>query len=603
MKKIALLLAFLVVISILSLPASANLTSAVAISMSGSITSSMALHVVGNKVENINNNPIQLRGINYQSFILSTYGRSQLFNFSQWQADGFKMIRLTLTAEYIVQDTGGYIQNLQSFIMTAASYGMYVELCLWRSNSSIMGASDGPFPNSIFPTQLSFIQFWNTTMFQDFGSYPNVLFQFWNEPYQVNELVWYQTSGMIITSLRAEGYTNPLIVMYSFGDYAHAFNGGNSTGGYYGYFPEDFNFNSSSSYPDSNIIYASDWYGNMGYNDPNGLGTFSYAYNLTDLFTQCQADGLFYDMQRYPIYITEIGQDHYQNSTYDNQFFTNALSILNSGAIGYTAWEWEQGAGTEWVLSNPDGSPNIYGVILINAIDNNTKVTLPSNPSAPSINARYSWENNPDCLFYDDFENGELLPSSYSILIFGSSGATHTVTSSNPIDGNYSGSFSCGGPNGWSFAAAVAGDSNVNATFQMQVTTTPTNGFFETVALSNDSVGDSFTSLAIENSAGVYHMGLVTWENGVQVSAVFDTTSDNVANVHNYILQRDYTDGVERVWQDGNLKVSASIPLDCPTNSILIGISTNDASTIAGIIIDDVNVTSFYPYLIYNTVG
>ena len=101
----------------------------------------------------------------------------------------------------------------------AASCGIYTDLTFWNTETGYTQPAKGVNPwedgNTIVSTSAEFVSMWSgiaTTL----KSYPSVIFELFNEPSGA-ESEWFSVAQQCITSMRATGATQPILMQYWYG--------------------------------------------------------------------------------------------------------------------------------------------------------------------------------------------------------------------------------------------------------------------------------------------------------------------------------------------------------------------------------------------------
>jgi len=375
-KPAVLFISALFIISILS----AFLTTAVQ-----ATTSTTALHISGNQVLTANGTPLDLKGMDYTYFLnsengswmmpdgsikwatWSTRGVSDFLNFMQ--ASNATVVRCYLTVQYWLDNSNNYQSNLEYFITQAANRGIYTDLVFYRNNATD-SEPDGFLPwndagNNVLNSSADFVNLWgnvSTTL----KSYPTVMFELWNEP-TGNEATWFGVAQQCINDIRSTGATQPIVIQWddqiNYNFYA-GYSG--SVGDVSGM---SWVFNYSLNDPLGNLIYSTHIYSSTGY----GIYNSSTNSTVTDypdiLYALSQTDVLAVAAV-HPVFIGEIGDDLWGNTTDQDIFFNNTLTLLDDNNIGYAGFAappWT--SATEWGLVESGVSNytlNDAGVILVN---------------------------------------------------------------------------------------------------------------------------------------------------------------------------------------------------------------------------------------------
>ena len=373
-KPAVLFISALFIISMLSVFASNGVQAA----------STPALHISGTQILTSSGAVVTLRGVDYSWFIEDPNGDwllpSGTIEWNTWdttainsnlaalQSWSVNCIRVLATSQYWIDNTDNYQNNIEYFISTAATYGIYVDLVFWCNSAAQASASTPPslpYPpydtSGTFSSSTDFVNFW-TSVANTLKGYPNVMFELWNEPNgdSTAEASWMSVTQQAITAIRGTGATNIIVAQWN---YNVGIDFQNYLGG------SIWNLNWVNQYPlsdpQNNILYSTHIYRNVFYNDGNSSDGYAYSYNdMKWALTQVGVIGF-----NKALWIGEIGCNLWA-SNMDNEYawFNNTLTILNENGIGFDAWAWAPWTtGTEWGLvtgqSNSNYAPNQAGQI------------------------------------------------------------------------------------------------------------------------------------------------------------------------------------------------------------------------------------------------
>lgn len=242
-KLTALLITLAILLGALFLtPAISSLTSRVAIRSSGTIATTLPLHAEGRYIKNSLNQTVILRGVNKVGFEDNPggvwMGRS-VMDISQWRPEdvaaeldairswGINVIRTHVAVDYWKYNTGNMRAMYRDFLQMAADRGIYVifdgfQVINWRDG----GRQDAmPFPpyqympeaEEVIANVGEFVDWWRSVA-SELKSYPNVIFELWNEPTWIAGVPeaeafedWLEASQLCIDAIREEG-SDQLIV-------------------------------------------------------------------------------------------------------------------------------------------------------------------------------------------------------------------------------------------------------------------------------------------------------------------------------------------------------------------------------------------------------
>lgn len=370
----------------LSTPTSATVSIAAQM-IAGTGSSSLSIRVQGNHFIDANSMPIQLRGVNVgdlgfvaaQGWDPADPWGGDAPNFSAIKTWKSNVVRFPLNEAswlgYTCVDATGasrdpdpghnYQATVAKAVSNATAAGMYVILDLhWSAPKNFCPLAQNPMADSD-----NSIDFW-TSIAGTFKSYPNVMFELFNEPYfywlTSGETDWnvlmnggtitayvtgdgseytanytWQTAGMqqMLDAVRKTGATNVVLV------------GGVSwsqdLSQWVAHMPTD---------PQKQIAAVWHAYPNSGtVGDPQAAlpkyGSVAYAWTKSVLTAG------------YPVFITEFG-DHNAAGTIGSPFASNLLPWADANGASYTGWTWDPwGESDNVLIKDHTGTPTDgYGV-------------------------------------------------------------------------------------------------------------------------------------------------------------------------------------------------------------------------------------------------
>lgn len=347
-----------------------------------------ALHVSGKNLVDTSSNIVVLRGFNYGRLIDSATGdwilsngqtvykvwdqsaiASNLDAMQQWNGN---VIRLLFTIEWWKENTNNFHSNVKSFLDLAAARGIYVVFVPWRVSGT--GSSpDMPYPpyqesssdTAIIPSVDDFVTFWGGVA-SELKGYPNVLFEFWNEPHG-EQTLWFNTVQQCITAVRNTGANNVIVVQWGYGagidmaGYSY-YEAGSRIGSIY---HVDWIEQNSLSDPLSNILWSTHLYRSNFYDSSQGykkMGDTGYV-NYTSNDLEWALDIIGVTSNNKALWIGEIGPNHWATVANEYLWYNYVLKELNQNGVGFAAWEWWNGGA--WThLGYANYGPNQAGEIL-----------------------------------------------------------------------------------------------------------------------------------------------------------------------------------------------------------------------------------------------
>lgn len=190
-------------------------------------------------------------------------------------------------------------------------------------------------------------------------------------------------------------------------------------------------------------------------------------------------------------------------------------------------------------------------------------------------------------LFQDGFESGDF--SKWTSTESVGAGSTETVETNNPFQGKYNGKFSTSSAGAEATVyKTIASAAIVYLRFYAKLDVLPDNGthfYFGSIADAVPSAGTG-TAVAILNTGGQFFWVLFDDGFGETSEAVASNPSAGV--YYSIELLRDRTNGIERLYVDGVLKVTRNDALTTDATNIAVGTDFNDNGKASNIYHDSV---------------
>jgi len=420
-KTYALLMILTVLVgTILLTPGLSSLMGNVTIRNSGKIitTTISPLHVDGRYIKNSLNQTVILKGVNKPMFEDDPDGvwmgstmwtdnnvKAELDAMKSW---GVNVIRCFISVELMKFDIGpnsghpassrcaiSAREAVRRLLTFAAERGIYVIIVPWTVRCYYTGAEQDPLPFPPYQTSQNaeeviasvdeFVDFWRD-MAIEYRSYPNVIFDFWNEPNpantQENFQVWLNATQHCITAVRQEGFSGIILFEWRNGPYCNVYSGNNFPIGYAA-------GGETLGWVEDAIEYLEDPLGNLAidahiYRLGGGTGQLwtdpaleeywnsSWAYNYTQVkmcleYMKYKWVG---ETLNVPLIVGEIGatlgwlgSDPTQHQ-YEMTAFGNVLDILNEWNIGFIGFWWRESGVYRLHNGPPNFNPTDTGQIL-----------------------------------------------------------------------------------------------------------------------------------------------------------------------------------------------------------------------------------------------
>jgi hypothetical protein len=229
-------------------------------------TSALALHTQGHNILDSNNNIVYLRGIGRAGDIDSLSGiwsspGDAVFNYGEkWQTGTtlttkmdatfqcyrdvwhVNMIRIFIPVSWWWTDninpgqaygdgpsqTMSYRSYVETVVVEAAKYGIYVDICpysvlsyyegsgTWDGIPGSLGSSSLAFMHTINSDEMTAWKTWWTSVANRLGQYSNAIFEMWNEP-ENEQAPYYNYMINSYQAIRATGSTNMIFMQYYMG--------------------------------------------------------------------------------------------------------------------------------------------------------------------------------------------------------------------------------------------------------------------------------------------------------------------------------------------------------------------------------------------------
>jgi hypothetical protein len=369
------------------------------------------VNVVGNKIYTASGQLLILKGMVYTYFMdseggswmmpsgtvnfltnpMSTTGVTDLLTFMK--ASGCNVVRVFLTTQYWVTDSNSYISNLEYFITQAATYGIYVDICPWCNTVAISEPSTLPWEdgNTFLTTSTEFVNLW-TNISTTLKSYPNVLFELWNEPQGTNagdEATWFTVAQECINAIRVTGATQPIIIQWEMQINYDFYDGQSGQAGVVSSMSWAFAYPLSD--PLGNLIYSQHLYAGTNNGDYTST-TYAMVTDYSDILYALGQCNVLAVAAVHPVFIGEVGDDLWDTTTttggkvYVNGvadtleqdvWFNNTLTVLDQYGIsyaGFAAPPWNSGGDDYGYVMSGEANYTLdsAGVILVNHMGGET---------------------------------------------------------------------------------------------------------------------------------------------------------------------------------------------------------------------------------------
>jgi len=362
----------------------------VLIKSSGTIATTLPLHVEGRYIKDSLGRTVLLRGVNQAGMLDDPNGwwnpeggtiysglgnwnpEAVEYNFDRMKSWGINVVRLLLTVEWWKNDEANYRQHIKDSIAWAGERGIYVLVVFWNVQGN-GGPDPLPFPPySIDGSEIivsdvdGFVNVWRSVA-QELSPYPNVLFELWNEPHGDSSAkeAWFNAVQDCITSIRSTSAQQIIVVQWDYGIWVNLdFDSGSKMD-----WVEQYPLNDSSG----NIVYSTHMYRNNIHSTiPERVNSYEYD-DLKEGHELCLVPHVLYNLNK-PVLIGEVGANMWWTGEELEQelaYFNNSLTIYNEWEIGYIGWVWTATAHMQHGLLQNDHwcpPPTQSGEILISKI-------------------------------------------------------------------------------------------------------------------------------------------------------------------------------------------------------------------------------------------
>lgn len=347
------------------------------------------LHTSGSKILDSNNRTIYLRGVNFGGFgdtssggfdNASAYDGNSVFRpsvasatFDAIARNGLNSVRIMIVMDWWKKNFKGHIDFSSSggvadhpdpsfppyrdvvkqTVNLANQSGLYVVVSVWTSDYSTYGRRlELPFPSNSFPDAASITAFW-LDMANELSTYPNVVFEFYNEPNPCDPALsttfdqYFAMVNSTVKQLRQNGCDVPTLVQWG---YCGGFNA-DALGGL-GTEANSWLYRASQILKDStNIIYSTHLY---RYHGTFGIPPPSWS-DLTAIQNYLW-NNMGYRLPgnwSLPVLIGEIGAIY--GDPVELETFKNSLQCLNQWNMSYLAFTWKPSIWklVDYPMSNP----------------------------------------------------------------------------------------------------------------------------------------------------------------------------------------------------------------------------------------------------------
>jgi len=368
-----LMLTIFVGILIIS-PIMASASNSIHIRSSGTIINILPLHVEGRYIKDASNKIIYLRGFQKCEFaddpdgiwMGNTYWDTQnviaeLDAMKSWGANTIRVQQAVENWKYNLDSPYAAVSNRQAIkelITLAAERGMYVIFTPYCIRNYWNGASQDPLPyppyqtsegaSEVIANEQEFVDYW-TSVATELKTYPNVIFELWNEPhtkegYDSAEASWFSVAQSCIDAIRATGAEQLIIFQWQMGIWVNLDYPSSDSG--VGWI-EDYPLID----PTGNLAYSTHiyrLYGGLGLYSSESSKTLwdsSYGWDYDELIRAFEVEQINWvgETLNKPLFITETGCDIAWTGTelqHELDAWNNSLTIFNEWGLHYIGHWW-----------------------------------------------------------------------------------------------------------------------------------------------------------------------------------------------------------------------------------------------------------------------
>ena len=371
-------------------PAFSSLMRNVTIRSSGTITTILPLHVEGKYIKNSLGNIVYLRGVCKHGMEDHPFGHWQRLdggvsyfdfnpdvvaaNLDAMKSGGINLIRIHSTVKFWKENTQNHRQIIKDLATMCAKRGIYLIYEFYHCDENA-GQTAMPFPpynkgeEQVIASETEFVEVWRSIA-TELKDYPNVIFEFFNEPTGMEGKTWEQIKTdwqrvwqACINAVRQTGATNLIIVQFGYGIYANLQAGDCADMSWVWEYPLND--------PLGNLVYSTHLYRSEIFKqtEPEYICGWTYE-DVMGALEMCKVIYVLNNLSK-PVLFGEIGPNMWQEGeeyVRELAFYNNSLTMFNSLRIHYAAfWWWPSGPYAHLTL-DPNYQPNDAGEILKNAL-------------------------------------------------------------------------------------------------------------------------------------------------------------------------------------------------------------------------------------------
>lgn len=355
------------------------------------------LHVDGNYIKNRTGNIVYLRGVQKAemaddpdgAWMGNTYWsdanvQAELAIMKSWGANTIRCIQAIENWKYDLSAPYASISNrdaVKRLLTFAGQEGMYVIFTGYRVTNYFDGGNQDPLPyppyqtstgaSSVISSKRNFINWWADVANQ-LKSYPNVIFEVWNEPHgdSVAMTEYFGVIQQVINAIRATGAQQLIMVQWDYGSWVNL-----------DYPPPndastmDWITQANLTDPLNNLVYVTHIYREYGdtgiYSNSTSITQHgsSRAWEYSEIKRALQYEKIDWvqNTLNKPLFITETGANMDQTgSEYTREMtaWNNTLAIFNEWGLNYIAHWWRDIGPFRLLTKSQTLSPTQSGTIL-----------------------------------------------------------------------------------------------------------------------------------------------------------------------------------------------------------------------------------------------
>ncbi len=364
-KSVAIIIMFTGLLSSSILYAAGNSNAITSFTSQGQILRfAPPLHVEGNLIKNTYGDTVYLQGVNKVEFADDPDGiwmgntfwsdanvAQELDTMKTWGANTVRCIMALDNWKYNLSSPHAALSNreaVKKFLEFAEERGLYVIFTAYRVTNYWNGGGQDPLPyppyqtstgaSSVISNQQDFVDWWGSVA-SELKTYPNVIFELWNEPTgdTVAQQSWFSVAQQCISAIRAAGATQLVIFQWNAASWVNL----NYPPPQFAASTLDWVYEANLSDPLGNIVYNTHLYRTYGH--IHRSPQYEQVWNYSDVDLGMQLMGYYAVSSTYPLIVDEVGCNNYATDPQNEvAFFDNALTLLEEHGISYCGFWWRE---------------------------------------------------------------------------------------------------------------------------------------------------------------------------------------------------------------------------------------------------------------------